>query len=177
LARRRRVFQNADIPERGSHVPASHWLALVGFVGLCLLVGAAEGAVTAVSVRTWYLTLIPPPGTPPNGVFGPIWGTLYMLIGISAWLIWRQATALQRPALRLWGWQLLVNAAWSPAFFGLHSPALGLGVIAVLLLLIGLTIRRFYAIRPLAAALMMPYAVWTCYATYLNAGFLWLNPG
>jgi translocator protein len=148
-------------------------LALVGFVGLCLLVGAAAAAVTAPSLRTWYLSLTPPPGTPPKWLFAPVWSLLYVLIGVSAWLVWRRPR--HRRPLLIWGWQLLCNAAWMPAFFGLHSPALGLCVIVPFLVLIGLTIRAFVRIRPLAAGLMVPYAIWVCYAAYLNAGFWWLN--
>lgn len=150
-------------------------LALVGFVGLCLLVGAAGGSLTSSSIRGWYLTLDRPPGVPPNWVFPVVWTTLYVMIGAAAWLVWRQP--LHRQALRLWGWQLLLNAAWTPAFFGLRSTVLGLVVIVPLLALIGLTIRAFRRLSPLAALLMVPYALWTLYATYLNAGFWWLNRG
>ncbi len=149
----------------------------MGFVGLCLLVGFADGAATAASVRSWYLTLTPPPGTPPNWLFGPVWSALYVLMGTGAWLVWRRPAIGQRKALTMWGWQLLVNAAWAPVFFGLHSPALALCVILPLLWLIGRSLYLFKAVRPLAAALLVPYALWTCYATYLNVGFLWLNPG
>ena len=149
-------------------------LALLGFVGLALLVGAAGGAITADSVRGWYLTLTRPPGVPPNWAFPVVWTALYVLMGIAAWLAWRQLS--HRRALRLWGWQLLANALWTPAFFGLHSPVLGIVVLAVLLPLIGLTIRAFIPLDRLAAGLMLPYLLWSLYATYLNAGFLWLNP-
>lgn len=181
-----RVFQNFDFPNRGTTPSASSpWaslLALIGFVGLCQLVGAAAAAVTVPSVRTWYLTLTAPPGTPPNWVFAPVWTTLYLLIGVSAWLVWRQAhrrigiQAGHWGALRLWGWQLLAAAAWTPAFFGAHSPRLGLAVIGVMLVLIGCTIRAFARLNRLAAWLLAPYLAWTCYATYLNIGFWWLNP-
>ena len=69
------------------------------------------------------------PAPPPGWLFGPVWTTLYVMIGAAAWLVWRRTGGRQRGALRLWGWQLLVNAAWSPAFFGLHSPALGLFIL------------------------------------------------
>jgi translocator protein len=140
-----------------------------------LLVGAADGAITATSVRTWYLSLVRPPGTPPSWVFGPVWGVLYVLMGSAAWLVWRR-TGAARP-LRLWGWQLLLNALWTPAFFGLRSPMLGLIVIVLLLILLGLTIRAFARVRRLAAWLLAPYFAWTAYAAYLNAGFFWLNQG
>lgn len=154
-------------------MPFSPTLALIGFVGLCLLVGTASGGVTAHAVRTWYLSLTRPPLTPPGWVFGPVWTVLYVLIGIAGWLAWRRNGAGR--AIRLWGWQLLVNALWSPAFFGLHQPGLALAVIAVMLLLIALTIRAFFRLSRRAAWLMAPYFAWTCFAAYLNAGFWWLN--
>lgn len=157
---------------RSWHIPA-----LIGFVGLCLFAGAVGGGITVANVKGWYATLIRPPGTPPAWIFGPVWTVLYLMIGTAAWRIWRRPSAGQRRALILWGWQLLANALWTPAFFGLHSPALAMAVILVLLGLIGRTIAAFSAQDRLAAGLLLPYATWTCYATYLNAGFLWLNPG
>jgi benzodiazapine receptor len=145
----------------------------VGFVGLCLLVGVAEGELAASGLGNWYLSLTPPPGTPPNWVFAPVCGTLYVLVGVAAWLVWRRIGAA--PPLTLWGWQLLVNAFWAPAFFGLHSTAGGLLVLLVLTPLILLTLRTFYGVDRVAAALMLPYAASTAYATYLAAGFWWLN--
>jgi tryptophan-rich sensory protein len=111
---------------------------------------------------------------PPSAVFPVVWTTLYIMMGLAAWLAWRRPAPW--PALRLWGLQLLANALWSPAFFGLHSPTLGLVVLAALLPLIVATILAFRRLDPRAAALMLPYLLWTLYATYLNAGFRWLNP-
>jgi tryptophan-rich sensory protein len=151
----------------------------VGFVGLCLLVGASGSTLTADSVRGWYLTLNRPPGVPPSWVFPVVWTTLYVMMGTAAWLCWRApgVAAEQRGgALRLWGWQLLANALWTPAFFGLQRPLLGLVVLAALLPLIGLAIRAFLPLDRRAALLMLPYLLWSLYATYLNLGFWWLNP-
>ncbi len=148
-------------------------------MGLCLLVGASGSTLTADSVRGWYLTLNRPPGVPPNWVFPVVWTTLYVMMGTAAWLVWRApgVAAEQRGgALRLWGWQLLANALWTPAFFGLQRPLLGLAVLAVLLPLIGLAMRGFLALDRRAALLMLPYLLWSLYATYLNLGFWWLNP-
>ena len=142
---------------------------------MCLLLGLASGSITASSVGNWYPSLRMPPGTPPNWVFPPAWTVLYVLMGIAAWLAWR--VPVHRRALRLWGWQLALNAAWTPAFFGLRSPALGLTVILPLLAAILLTMRAFARLRPLAAWLLLPYLAWTSYATYLNLGFWWLNLG
>jgi translocator protein len=156
-------------------VPVSPALALVGFIGLSLLVGAVDGSMTARAVHSWYARLHAPPGTPPSWVFAPVWATLYVMIGIAAWLVWRRL-GTGRP-LRLWGWQLAANALWAPSFFALHSPALAMGVMIALLTLIVLTIRAFRRVQRTAAALMLPYGVWCLYAAYLNAGFLLLNHG
>ncbi len=162
-------------------------LALVGFVGLPLLVGLCNGLLTARQVSGWYLSLNRPPGTPPNWLFGPVWTVLYVMMGVAAWLVWRRATQVAETSptaasqymrlLRLWGWQLLLNAAWTPVFFGLHRLAMAQAVILLLLAALVATIAAFARVHRQAAALMLPYLGWTCYATYLNAGFLWLNPG
>ncbi len=149
-------------------------LALVGFVGLCLLVAAADGSIVAGAARGWYLSLNRPPGTPPNWVFAAVWTALYAMIGLAGWLVWRRTVGTR--ALRLWGWQLAANAFWTPAFFALHSPPLAFAICLVLLGLIALTLRAFLPLRPAAAWLMAPYLAWTGYVTYLTAGFWWLNP-
>ena len=126
----------------------------------------------------WYHTLARPVGTPPDWVFGPVWAVLYVLMGTSAWLVWRQQDVSPRrtfAALRLWGWQLILNAAWTPAFFGLRSPVTGLVVIVALLALILLTVVVFRRVCEPAAAMLIPYAAWVVYATYVNAGFVALN--
>ena len=164
-----RVFHIPQSPDRASSI-----LALIGFVGLCLLVGASGGAITAQNVHGWYATLHTPPGTPPDWLFAPVWTARYIMMGLAAWLVWRQPG--HRRALRLWGWQLLANALWVPSFFGLHAPGLALVVILAMLALTGMTWHRFVALTPRAAWLMLPYAAWSLYATWLNVGFWWLNP-
>jgi translocator protein len=141
---------------------------------LCFLVALADGAIIAGAHRAWYLSLNRPPGTPPDWVFAPVWTALYASIGFAGWLVWRRATATW--PLRLWGWQLAANALWTPAFFALRNPPLALLISCMLLVLVVLTIRSFARLRPAAAWLMAPYLAWTGYATYLTAGFWWLNP-
>lgn len=158
----------------GSSTPVSPGLALLGFVGLSLLVGAADAAVGTHAVRHWFPALIRPPGTPPTWLFAAVWNGLYPLIGIAGWLAWRRCGP-SRP-LRLWGWQLAANAAWVPCFFGLRNPGLALAALAGLLVLLGLTLHSFLRIRRGAALLLLPYALWTGYTAYLTAGFWWLNP-
>jgi translocator protein len=145
----------------------------VGFVGLCLLVGVVDGELAASSLATWYLSLTPPPGTPPSWLFAPLWSALYVLVGLAGWRVWRRAGA--SAALRLWGWQLLLSALWTPAFFALHSTAAGLLVILALWPILVLTVRAFVRVEPAAAVLMLPDVAWTGFATYLAAGFWWLN--
>lgn len=134
--------------------------------------------MTAGSVRGWYETLARPPGTPPNWAFAPVWTLLYVSMGVSAWMVWRRievAAHRKRAALRVWGWQLLLNAVWPSAFFGLHSP--GLGMVSIILLIGGVaaSVRAFWPLERRAAWLMAPYLAWVCYAGYLNLGFLVLN--
>lgn len=155
---------------------------LVGLVGLCLLTGAAAGAITAGNLATWYHSLVRPPGAPPDWVFAPVWTALYVGMGSAAWQVWRHsANVAERSqaydALMVWGWQLAANALWPAVFFGLHAPGAALLVILGLLALIVATIRAFGRIDRLAATLMGPYLAWSLYATYLNAGFWWLNRG
>jgi benzodiazapine receptor len=147
--------------------------ALLGFVGLCLLVGAAGGSLTAEAVRHWYPSLSAPPFNPPNWIFAPVWTALYVDIGVAAWLVWLRPGS--NAALRLWGWQLAANAAWPASFFGLRNPGLGLIVIVVMLASTVATIFAFHRRRRLAAWLLMPYLAWSLFAAYLNAGFWWLN--
>lgn len=155
-------------------------MALMGFVGLCLLVWLVNGAVTASSVQGWYRSLDRPPLTPPDWLFGPVWTVLYACIGVSAWLVWRRmdvTTERKRAALRVWGWQLLLNAAWPPVFFGLHSLGGGMVLIVALAVGIGWTMRAFWGVQRGAVALLAPYLAWVLFAAYLNAGFWRLNPG
>jgi len=153
-------------------------LALAGFIGLCLLVGASGAGFTATAVRGWYRTLSHPPGTPPDWLFAPVWTALYVLMGVAAWLVWRRRG--ERPnrtyaALRVWGWQLLLNALWTPVFFGLHSFAMGVAVIVALLAMVVVTIVAFQRLSLFAAGMLVPYAAWVGYASYLTIGLFLLN--
>ena len=135
--------------------------------------GAVDAELAAGSLAAWYLSLTPPPGTVPSWVFAPVWAALDVLIGLAGWRVWRHAGA--SAPLRLWGWQLLLNALWAPAFFGLHSTAGGLIAILALWPPLVLTVRAFLKVDRVAGVLMLPYAGWAGYATYLAAGFWLLN--
>jgi translocator protein len=171
---RRRRQDPRDNQPQGEGSP---WPALAGFIGLCLLVSLAGAEITVPAVQSWYGGLTRPPLTPPNWLFGPVWTLLYVMIGTSAWLVWWKGPQGRRQtaALQFWGWQLLLNALWSPAFFGLHNPLLGLIVIFPMLALVGMTIFRFWRLQRAAGAMLVPYFAWCSFATYLNLGFWWLN--
>jgi len=150
---------------------------LVGAVLLCLAVGAVGGLATASSVRDWYPTLVKPSFNPPAWVFGPVWTTLYVMMGVSAFLVWRQRRHDLRwkPATLAFAVQLLLNALWSPAFFGLRWPEAGLVVIMLLWIAIVVTIALQRRVSTPAAVLMLPYLAWVSFATVLNASLTWLN--
>jgi benzodiazapine receptor len=151
-------------------------LALVLFVGLCLGVGGLGGAVTAESVNTWYPTLNKPSFNPPNWIFGPVWTTLNILMGVAAWRIWRAADRdTARGPLAVFALQLAVNLGWSVAFFGLRNPGLAVIVVLALDLLVLVTVLMFRRIDGLAAWLLVPYLAWISFATLLNVTIWRLN--
>ena len=131
---------------------------------------------TQTSVTTWYPTLTKPGFTPPNWLFAPVWTLLYALMGIAAALVWRSGTGpAVRRALWLFGLQLLLNGAWSFAFFWARSPALGLLVIGLLWGAVAWTTERFFRLQRAAAALLVPYLLWVAYAAALNGAVWFLN--
>jgi len=150
-------------------------LTLAVALGLPLAVGAAGGAVTAKSVRTWYPTLRKPPFNPPSWVFAPVWTTLYLLMGVALHLVVRGAEAGpgRRRAVGWWSAQLVLNFLWSLIFFGRRAIGPAFGEILVLWLSIAATIRAFAVQRPAAAGLLVPYLGWTSFAALLN-GSLWV---
>jgi benzodiazapine receptor len=148
-------------------------LALMGFLALCLGAGGLGGWSTAQSVGSWYPTLVKPPFNPPAWIFGPVWTTLYVFMGVAAWRVWRKAG--WGTPLTLFAIQLALNSLWSFLFFGLRSPGLALLDIVPLLAFILLTWRAFRPIDRPAAALLVPYAAWVSFALLLNASIWWLN--
>ncbi|KAB1192694.1 tryptophan-rich sensory protein [Haloferax sp. MBLA0076] len=148
---------------------------LLAWVVLAQLAGAVGSVFTVTSLDSWYATLVRPWFAPPNWLFGPVWITLFTLMGVAAFLVSRSGHPRSRRALAIFGGHLVVNVAWSAAFFGLQSPAAGLVVIVVLLGAILATIREFAIVDWRAAALLVPYLAWVSFATALNYGFWSLN--
>jgi len=140
------------------------------------LAGVLGTLFTASSITTWYATLTKPSFNPPGWLFGPAWTLLYLLMGVSVFLIWQNPSSRARnKALRLFWIQIAFNAIWSPLFFGLKSPLLGLIDIVILLALLFYTTTLFYKIKKIAAYLLFPYIAWVAFATILNLSILLLN--
>ena len=144
---------------------------------ITLLAGYIGGRFTSTSVSDWYLTLVKPSFTPPSSLFAPVWTILYILMGISLFLIWRENTDIYnvRQAIKYFLIQLLLNVMWSFAFFYLQSPFLGLIVIILLWASIIATIRAARKVSQPAALLLYPYLLWVTFAAVLNAAIWWLN--
>lgn len=137
-------------------------------------VAAALGAAASVEAGSFYLSLLRPAWAPPPGVFGPVWSILYVLMGVAAWLVWRQRAS--RAALSLFVAQLALNALWSWLFFKWHHGGLAFADIAILWALIVATLIAFWRIRPVAGALLIPYLLWVTFAAFLNYSVWQVNP-
>lgn len=152
-------------------------LPMLGVFLVAVAIVAATGSLfTPATDPAWYAGIRKPSFNPPNWVFAPVWTTLYVLIAVSAWLVWRRAGWTGgRVALSWWIAQLVLNAAWTPVFFGAHQIGLALLIIIALLLAIVGTILAFRRHHGLAAAMLLPYAAWVSFATLLNASIWRLN--
>ncbi len=164
--------ENAGAPRGGwkAAVMLAVWLAAsyaAGGVGALFGPGAGEGG--------WYDTLRRPALTPPGWVFPVVWNVLYLLMGLAAWLVWRRRADGRTAALTLFVVQLVLNAAWSVLFFGLHSPGAALIEIVALWLAIAATVVAFLRVSRPAGVLMLPYLAWVSFAIYLNAAIWALN--
>ncbi len=171
------VLMTPPAPVRpGARTGIRSALVLIALFGIAAAVAAFGSIISAPAIAGWYAETPKPMWNPPNAVFGPVWTTLYALMAVAAWLVWRRPDSGARTrALRIYVVQLALNAVWSPAFFGLGAllgaPGvwIALGVIVVLDFAILATIIRFGDISRLAAGLLVPYWFWALFATTLNA--------
>ena len=139
------------------------------------LVGALSAMLAGGNFSAFYQSLNEPPLSPPGWLFAVMWGILYALMGISAFLIWESASFRKKTALILYGAQHFANFLWSPVFFGLRSLVGAAIVVVAMLILVIAMIVAFFRIRRSAAYLNIPYLLWTMFATYLTVGVLVLN--
>ncbi|HSL89431.1 MAG TPA: TspO/MBR family protein [Ignavibacteriaceae bacterium] len=141
-----------------------------------LALGAIAGRFTAQAVPDWFASLNRPLFSPPNWIFGPVWTVLYLLLGISLFLIWKQFPSKQRNnALWIFSLQMFLNFIWSFVFFYFNQIGLALFVITGLWISIIFMLISFYKIKPLSAYLNIPYLLWVTFALVLNAGYFILN--
>lgn len=146
-------------------------------LGVSLLAGAIGSFFTQSSVSTWYLSLNKPAFNPPSWLFGPVWTFLFILIGISLYLILTTKADKHRKKMAyiFFAIQWILNIAWSFFFFYLQKPLLGWIEILILLFFIILTTVYFYKINKLSAYLLIPYILWVSFATVLNFSIWYLN--
>lgn len=150
-------------------------LKLVACLLLCLAAGMVGSVFTMPSIPTWYAGLVKPPLNPPNWIFGPVWTTLFILMGIALFLVWESQAdkKAKNAAMAIFGGQLALNVLWSILFFGLHSPFYAWLDIILLWISILITIISFWKISKLASILLWPYLLWVSFASYLNL-MIWL---
>jgi benzodiazapine receptor len=150
-------------------------VTLVGLLVLTLGLGGLGSLATVPQIPTWYAQLQKPAFNPPNWIFGPAWTTLYVLMAVSLWRVWRSGHADALKTKITFLLMLALNAAWSPVFFRLHRPDLALWIIYFYVGALALLIRYLWRQDRLAAALQLPHLAWVLFATALNSAIAHLN--
>jgi tryptophan-rich sensory protein len=151
-------------------------LKLVASIILCQLAGFLGSLFTTPAIPTWYATLNKPSFTPPNWIFSPVWISLFILMGISLFMVWRRQDHPQfKIAFIFFFVQLILNVLWSAAFFGLRLPLLGLIDIVLLWIAVLLTMQNFFKVSKIAGLLLTPYLLWVSFAVLLNFALWVLN--
>lgn len=152
-------------------------LIVIIAVIICLTAGAIGSFFTTPYLPTWYTTLNKPPFSPPNWLFGPVWTTLYILMGIALAIVWEEKNKKKqrKKGLILFAIQLVLNVLWSIVFFTFQSPIGACVLVVALWIFIFLSIRAFLPISKRAAYLLLPYLAWVSFAAILNFSIAWLN--
>lgn len=148
---------------------------LIISISIPLIVGYLGSLVTTPSIGMWYAALNKPAFNPPNWIFFPVWTLLFILMGISLYLIWENKSKKKQTALNLFGIQLVLNLLWSILFFGLHKPLYAAVEIVILWIAILMMILEFRKFSKIAALLLLPYILWVSFATVLNFSIVILN--
>jgi translocator protein len=151
-------------------------LKLVCSLLLTLGTGAVAGLFTAKAVPEWYASLNQPSFSPPNLVFGPVWTALYILLGVSLFLVWKLDSGKERNlAILAFLIQLILNFGWSFIFFYFKMIGFALVEIVILWIAIVIMLYLFYKIKPIAAYINIPYLLWVTFASILNSAYYFLN--
>jgi len=148
---------------------------LISLIAINQIAGFVGSIFTTNSIPTWYASLNKPPFNPPNWIFGPVWITLYTLMGISIYLIFTSKSKQKKSLIVLYFVHLAVNTTWSVVFFGLQDVLLALITISLLWGMIAILVFKFYKINENAAYLLIPYLTWVSFATILNYNIWLLN--
>lgn len=154
-------------------------IILVVSILVCEMIGFIGSIFTMPALPGWYATLNKPAIAPPGWIIGVVWTTLFLLIGISLYLVWtsgNQDKKLMRNAVGVFIWQMVLNIWWSVIFFGIQSPFFALIEIAFLWVAILFTIIYFYRVSFKAGLLLLPYIFWVSFAAVLNFIFWRMNP-
>ena len=152
-------------------------IGLVVAILICFLPAAIGGLATSSSVNGWFTEINKPSWNPPGWIFGPVWSTLYLMMAVSTWLVWKNSGwDKSKIALGWFAFHLVLNTLWSLIFFGLQQPGWALVEIVVLWISIMVSIWLFSRHSKLAAGLLVPYLLWVTFATFLNYTIWSLNP-
>jgi benzodiazapine receptor len=164
------------LPDKRGNVKNKDIFKLVISIVFCQLAGFLGSLFTTPAIPTWYKTLNKPSFTPPNWIFSPVWISLFILMGISLFMVWRKQDHPRfKIALIFFLIQLILNILWSVAFFGLRSPLLGLIDIVLLWVAILLTTQHCLRVSRTAGLLLLPYMIWVSFAVALNFSLWILN--
>lgn len=152
-------------------------IAFIVNIAITLAVGAIGSYFTLHSVNTWYRTIAKPSFNPPDAVFGPVWTTLYILIGISAYLVWQKRAQIEHfpRTIAIYFIQLILNLMWSFIFFYAHQIGVALVEIVFLLVFVIINALVFYKIDKTAGLLFIPYILWVSFASFLTYSIFQLN--
>ncbi|MFO1044520.1 MAG: TspO/MBR family protein [Planctomycetaceae bacterium] len=154
----------------------TRWIGFTFFLVICLGAGGLGAIATTPEIDGWYRTVAKPTWNPPNSVFGPVWTTLFVMMAVAAWLVWRPAGFIAaKVPLLLFTAQLALSVAWSWIFFGLHQPGWAFVEIVFLWAAIAVTMRAFFLRSQFAGWLLVPYLAWVSFAAVLNFAIWRLN--
>ncbi len=163
--------------DAGSSGRPSGFRSALAFAGWMLACYASAAMGGLFMPGEWYASLQKPSWNPPGWIFGPVWTTLYTMMAVAAWMVWRRGGwGKQRKPLLIFVVQLALNALWTPLFFGLHQPGLAFTEIVLLWLAIVATIMVFGPVSRTAMLLLVPYLAWVSFAAALNFTLWRLNP-
>jgi benzodiazapine receptor len=171
------MLNNSLIVSGVNSMKSKEILRLIISLVICQLAGVVGSLFTRPAIATWYQALNKPAFALPNWLFAPVWTTLYLLMGVALFFAWRKGTENSRGRSALWIFfiQLFLNAFWSVAFFGLHSPGFGFLVIVLLWVAVLWTIIKFARLSLLSSILLWPYFIWVSFASVLNFSLWMMN--